>query len=237
MAAALAAFFATFAGCGPAVTPLTETSLAPEATEGAPQKDGAAMADAIARWDAAKANGDARSGAEEAAVCAAGITSGALSADDAAKIVSTAVEGMLRSPRFIERRVRAGLWEGDVLKVNAAQSDPGGGRKILLGEGQLVRQFAFTDGGKRSLLTVRSSVENPQLVADGASLKRRDIVLLEIVSRYAFRASDAFVLVDGASQLAAVVTRAGKDWRADRIVDLAGTEESLEALCRAVARQ
>jgi hypothetical protein len=229
---ACAVLAAITCGCGPSLQPVTETPFPMDDDAGAPAGRDTALGAAIARWDSTKADVTA-----EEAACVARGTRGALAADEMARIVGGAVAGLLGMPRFVERRVRVGLWDGDVLKVNAAESDGAGGRKIWLGEGQLDQRVAYADGGKRAEFTVRSSVENPQLVADGSSSRRRDIVLLEVAARYAYSGTEVAVLADATAQLAAVLRRENGTWRFARAVDLAGLDDTLEALCRAVTAQ
>jgi hypothetical protein len=234
-----AALAASASGCGAKEPPVQETPLYADVDAGAGGERGAAVGDAIARWTTAEggraAHGaDAVSAERARSACLSGAIDTPLPADEMARIVGAAIEGLLGAPRFVERRVRAGLWEGDVLKVNAAEDDGRGGRKIWLGDGQLSRQVESAEGGRTRRITVRSSVENPQLVADEASSQRRDIVVLEVAARYAVGGAEVIALVDATAQLAAVVRRAGGEWRFDRAVDLAGIDDTREALCRAV---
>lgn len=237
-----AALVAAASGCGARDPGVQETPLYPGADAGADGDRGAAVGDAIARWDADGSARSAKGGAAgdaapERGACLAGGAGAPLPAEAMVRVVGGAVEGLLGAPRFVERRVRAGLWEGGVLKVNAAEDDGRGGRKIWLGDGQLSRQVEGGAGAGPKRITVRSSVENPQLVADGAASKRRDIVVLEVAARWSARGTETIVLVDPAAQLAAVVKRTAGDWSFVRAVDLAGIDDGREALCGAVTAQ
>jgi hypothetical protein len=194
----------------------------------------AGVADAIARWES-KGSSSAGPGAEEAA-CAGPGSERALTGAEMEQIFAAAFDGLLHSPRFVAARVSQGLWSGDLLKANIAEFDGAeGARKIWLGDGKIERRIAYVEGGRARQLVLRSSVENPQLVASGPSAAQRDVVLLEVGVRYTGRGGEVLALVDRTARLAAVLAQEGGAWRLARYVDLKGVDESRAALCRAIA--